>query len=320
MLLLRTFCVSLVLVIATVASQARATPDPYRIFSHARAYWLTQHYPQKLKVTVAVSVLEGGHRRVEHYSARYDARTGVITVDPVSDYERAHPMLPTGVDVYFLKWQLNKPLPLIDFLGVPHLAPNYSFGMAPFVPAPTPTPFNSAALVTQIREEFHDPNPRAAPTPAPRADDGLKQIAVVVARNGDYAITLLGTAAIDGHPCYHLGLKPLRDPGKNRIRQAWIDEKTYAPWQLLDALNFRSGPGMHVPWMIHFADIDGAHYISEEDAQAPISAGGLIYVKSAVRFEGIHPVDRFTWRPHIVRDSGISLDEPPWPGQTGGSH
>ncbi len=123
------------------------------------------------------------------------------------------------------------------------------------------------------------------------------------------------TATIDGHPCYHLELTPLRDPGKNRIRQAWIDERTYAPWQLLDALNFQSGPGTHVAWMIRFADVDGAHYISEEDAQVPIAAGGLIYVKTAVRFVDIHVVDEFTQRSKALQNSGIwtSLDEPAWP-------
>lgn len=186
--------------------------------------------------------------------------------------------------------------------------------MAPFVPAPVPTPFDSAWLVTQIRKEFHDPNPRIT-APAPKPEDGLKTIAAMTARYRDYTITFLGTATIDGHACYHLGLTPLRDPGKNRIRQAWIDEQTYAPWQLLDALNFQNGPGTNVAWIIHFADISGAHYMSEEDARAPIAYGGLIYVKTAVRFEGLHAVDWFTQPPQILPHSGvwISLGEPSWP-------
>jgi hypothetical protein len=208
---------------------------------------------------------------------------------------------------------VTKPLPPVDFLGVPHLAPTYSFGMAPFVPAPTPTPFNSAALVTEIRTEFHDPNPRASATPQPSPGSDLREIATVVAHNRDYSISLVGTETIDGHPCYHLALVPLRDPGRYRIRQAWIDETSYAPWQLQDQINFVSGPGTKVSWMIHFGDVDGAHYIREEEAQAPMAAGGEIYTKTALRFENVHAVTDSTVHPQIVPNVGTPIVEPSWP-------
>lgn len=304
------FALCIVAAALSLAPARAAAPDPYAIFANARAFWLEQVYPQRLEYDVAIDVSEGGKEKVEHYAADYDAVHDVITVDPISDYQLAHPTIPRGVDLGILGFRLNKPLPPIDFLGVPQLAPTYSFGMAPFVPAPTPTPFNSAALVAQIRQEFHDPNPRDRTSPSPSPSGGLQEIATVVARNRDYTIAFLGTATIDGHPCYHLGLTPTRDPGHFRIRQAWIDEQTFAPWQLQDALNFVSGPGTNVAWMIHFADVDGAHYVSEEDAQAPMSTGGEIYTKAAVRFENIHAVTDSTLAPVIVNDTGAPLEEP----------
>lgn len=300
------------LAIGTV-SRAAAAPDPYQIFANARAFWTTQHYPQRLEYTVAIAVTEGGAQRVERYDADYDAVKDTVTVDPVSDYQREHPPHPRGIDLGLLGFRLNKPMPSIDFLGVPHVAPTYSFGMAPFVPAPTPTPFNSAMLVNEIRQEFHDPNPRTSPSPSPSPSHALKEIATVVARNRDYWIALLGTQTIDGHPCFHLALRPLHDPGRYRIRQAWIDETTFAPWQLEDRINFVSGPGTTVSWLIRFADVGGAHYIEEEDAQAPMSAGGEIYTKAAVRFEDIHAVTASTIAPQIAPSSGATLDEPSWP-------
>lgn len=296
--------------LACTAARAPASPDPYQIFANARAYWMTQRYPERLDYTVAVGVTEGGRERVERYSADFDAVHDVVTVDPVSDYQREHPTHPSGIDLGLLAWRLNKPLPPVDFLGVPHLAPNYSFGMAPFVPAPTPTPFNAAALVEEIRQQFHDPNPRAAASASPGPGSTLAQIATVVSRNRDYSISLLGTETIDGHPCYHLALHPLRDPGRYRIRQAWIDEATYAPWQLLDQIDFVSGPGTNVPWMIHFADVGGAHYVAEEDAQAPMATQGEIYTKSFVRFEEIRAVVSSSVEPQIAPESGTPLAEP----------
>ena len=293
------------------APRAVAAPDPYQIFANARAFWHQQRYPALIDYNVAVDITEGGNERVEHYASEYDAVSNVVTVDPVSDYERAHPVHPKGININILAIALNKPLPHIDFLGVPYLAPTYSFGMAPFIPAPTPTPFNSAALVAEIRREFHDPNPRATAFPSASPNSGLQEIATVYARNRDYTIVLLGTDTIDGHACYHLGLTPTRDPGRFRIRQAWIDEATYATWQLQDALNFTNGPGTMVAWTIHFAQIDGAQFVREEDALASMKTGGEIYTKADVRFENIVAVSTPSLRADIVDDVGSTpLEEP----------
>lgn len=296
---------------AVAAPRAVAAPDPYQIFGNARAFWHQQHYPALLDYSVAVDVVEGGNERVEHYASEYNAVTNVVQVDPVSDYERAHPVHPTGINANFMGILLNKPMPPVDWLGVPYLAPVYSFGMAPFVPAPTPTPFNSAALVDEIRKEFHDPNPRATPSSSPSPNTALQEIATVYAHNRDYTITLVGTDTIDGHACYHLSLTPTRDPGHFRIRQAWIDERTFATWQLQDALNFTGGPGTSVGWTIHFAQIDGAQYVREEDALAPMKAGGEIYTKASVQFENLIAVSAAALHPDVIDNVGNPLEEPP---------
>ena len=293
------------------ALPAHAQPDPYQIFANARAYWMQQRYPQELRYQVAVDVVEAGKERVEHYSASYDAVANIVDIDPRSDYEREHPVKPSGINIGILGLPIGKPLPTDDFLGVPKLRPTYSFGMAPFVPAPSPTPFNSMALVDQIRKEFHDPNPRKV-QPSPSASPGLPEIATVYAQNREYAITLLDNETIDGHACYHLALKPLRDPGKYRIREAWIDEASFAPWQLKDSTNFISGPATMVPWTIRFADIDGEHYIKKETADAPMSVRGEIYTQAAIRFEQVASAAKLQ-RIDLGVDSGETIEEPEKP-------
>ncbi len=303
---------TLVALLAVAAPRAVAAPDPYQIFGNARAYWHQQRYPALLDYNVAVDVVEAGNERVEHYASEYNAVTNVVKVDPVSDYELAHPVHPKGINASILGIALNKPMPSVDWLGVPYLAPAYSFGMAPFIPAPTPTPFNSAALVAEIRKEFHDPNPRATPTPA-ATPNGLEEIATVYAHNRDYTITFVGTDTIDGHACYHLSLMPTRDPGHFRIRQAWIDEQSFATWQLQDALNFTNGPSTKVGWTIHFAQIDGAQYVREEDALAPMKAGGEIYTQASVRFENVLAANAPALHGELIDGVGNPLEEPPPP-------
>jgi hypothetical protein len=274
----------MVLLASVVA--AALVQDPYTIFARAREYWLEQRYPVSVRYDVAVGIEEGGKARIERYASSYDSLDNAVSVDPVSDYERDHPVYPHGVNIGVLGFALSKPQPTDDFLGVPHLSPEYSFGMVPFIaPGEAGNPFDSPLLVAQIRHEFHDPNPHptAEPSGAPR------EIAVVDANDRAYRIALLGTGDVDGHACFHLGLTPTRDPGKFRIREAWIDEANFATWELKDASNFTSGPETAVPWTIHFVDVDGAHYVGEEDALAPISTQGLIYTSARIAFENIVP-------------------------------
>ena len=271
--------------ISAIVAAVIVAADPYAVYSRAREYWLAQRYPASVKYDVAITVNEGGKTRSERYDSSYDSLDNTVLVDPVSDYERDHPVYPHGVNVGILGARVNKPLPTDDFLGVPHLAPNYSFGMMPFIaPSQAQNPYDSPLLVQQIRREFHDPNPHPSPTPT-----GLPEIAVVNANNRDYVISLLGTDTVDGHSCFHLGFKPERNPGKYRIREAWIDEANYATWQLKDAVNFIDGPATSVPWTIHFTDVAGAQYVSEEDADAPIDAQGLIFTTARISFENIVP-------------------------------
>jgi hypothetical protein len=279
-----------VLAIVSLALLLGATPapspDPYAIFANARIYWERQHYPAYVAYTVAVDVLEAGTHKVEHYDSTYDATRGIVHVDPVSDYERAHPPSGRGVNllfgIQFAGIKLGRPEAPIDFMGVPQLAPNYSFGIATFVPASKMT---SAELVQQIRAQFRDP----APSPTPDATSSLHEIATVTAFKRNYKITLVGIETVDGVDAYHLQLKPLQDPHRYRLRDVWIDTQTYATQKLASDGNFVDGPGPGAPWTVTFVNVGDAHYISEEHTAASLAFRGLRYVETTVRFENIHP-------------------------------
>ena len=261
--------------------------DPYAIYAQAQAYWFSQRYPQMLAYRVVVRIVEGGNERVERYETRFDATGDEISVDPVSDFEKQNPVRPPGGVNFSLFgfYRIGKPEPQVDFLGVPRLTPTYSFGMAPFVPAPEPTPFNSAALVAEIRKEYHDPDPRVTPTPTPSAEPPV--IAVVVAAHRNYVIRYAGQETVNGHLCYHVTMRAVHDPGKYRLRDLWVDENDYAVWRLRVGINFMSGPGTKIPWIVDFTDIDGEHYIDREIAGAPMAVAGEIYTQASVEFENV---------------------------------
>jgi hypothetical protein len=279
-----------------LARPAVSTSNPYEIFAATRRYWEAQRYPVRLEYTVAVSVVEAGKTRVQHYHLGYDGVTGGVVFDPVSDEEKAHPYVPPGgIGVFLPFMRIGKPPPPVDYLGVPALAPVYGFGIGRTPLAQAPHKLTSQELVAEIRAEFHDPNPRISPSPSPtpQALPSLHEIAEVYARSPTYRITLIGREDLDGAPAYHLKLVPVRDPGRYRLRELWVDAETFAPQKLVEALNFEQGPGTTVPWTVTFAPHDGALYIGRESANAPMRAHALLYTQASVEIQNVHPVATF---------------------------
>lgn len=299
-----------VLVASSAISQAAA--NPYEIYARARRYVETQRYPGMLEYTVVVHVTEGGRERVERYQCGYNAYAGTISFDPVSDYEKTHPYMPHGINVGVLIWQVGKPEPPVDYLGVPDFAPNYSFGLgsAPLTPLPrTPTP---AELVREIRAELHDPDPRATPipSPSPSATPALREIATVVGWLHFYDITLAGIEDVDGSPAYDLKLRPLREPHKYRLRELWVDKATFAPRKLIEAIDFVDGPGTAVPWSVTFQNLGGALYVDRQTALAPMNYRGLEYTSASVSVEGVHVVTQLSRELSTFQPGGLMMREP----------
>ncbi|MEO6912751.1 MAG: hypothetical protein ABI182_01855 [Candidatus Baltobacteraceae bacterium] len=227
---------------------------------------------------MVVRVNDGGIK-TNHYATDYDARTNVVYVEPVSSEERAHPHYVRGEFNFGVMGQpIGKPDPPADWLGVPILAPNYSFGIARYTP---PQQLTDKQLIAIIRREY--PNPRPSPTSTPSS--GLTIIGDVTAVHQHYEMRYLGTDPYAGGTAYHLGLRPLDDPGKYRLRELWIDTKTDATLKLVSAGNFVDGPEPGIQWTVTFKEIDGVQYIDTETADAPLNFYGRHFARATISFE-----------------------------------
>jgi len=308
---------AVILAIACPVATASAQPltDPYQIFARARAYWLQQHYPPLLEYTVAVSVLEGGTIKAQRYWSAYDSVNREVAVDPISDYEKTHPTYASGgLNLIFFSHALSKPQPPTDYLGVPVLAPNYSFGMAD-IPATNPSAATDPSeLVREVRAEFHDPNPRG-PSPEPgSAATAPPIIEKETIYSRAYRVTLIGVETTEGVPAYHLHLQALREPGRYRLQELWVDTRNLAPIELIERINFVDGPGTGVPWRVRFMLIAGALYIYDERALRPMRYGGLVYREAAVWFENVHAVDQLSRpAPLFAPEAPLIMSEPSFP-------
>jgi hypothetical protein len=276
---------------------AQSLPDPYQIFARARAYWHQQSYPQLLEYTVAVSVLEGDSVKTERYWSAYDSASGQVAVDPISDYEKAHPTYAAHgftVKIPLLSSVLGKPQPPTDYLGVPLLAPNYTFGMAEIPPTNAAASPDPMQVVREVRADFHDPSPPGRdqePSTIPSAPPTIERETIY---RRIYRVTLDGIESTYGVQAYHLRLTALRDPGRYRLEQLWVDTRSFAPIQLVERLNFVDGPGTSVPWRVRFMKSEGALYVYDETALRPMRYEGLVYPQAAVWFENIHAVDQLS--------------------------
>jgi hypothetical protein len=298
------------------ASAVSGAPEPYQIYARAVAMWASQQYPPYVGYTIAITVDENGVQKANHYSATYDALHDRTYVEAVSEEEASDPHVPTGVNMsidpkrrfgtLFHK-RVGRPDEAVDYLGVPLLAPNYSFGMSRYVPADVASDADRLALVEQVRRAFNDPMP-AQKAQQLDASDNPKEIARVVATNRDYDITNDGIETVDGRQTYHLSLRPEHPSGKLRLREMWIDTQTFATRRLLTEVNFIDGK---VPWLVTFADVGGAQYISSEVAQRPVGSGPHLYQQAEITFTNIVPTQPQPYRLNAPLPSADILTEPP---------
>lgn len=292
---------------------ALASPDPYALYARARDRWAQQSYPRYLSYSVVISGDGTAATVTNTYVSFVDTLSGTINVRATSVEEAAHPYVPHGADVnvklkvsYTRNPKIFSPPSVdgdngdihvsktvrvtkrqqYDLLGVPLLSPTYSFGLRPDEPL----------------------RPNVSTTPPP----GLKTIASITAVRRDYDIAYGGVEPLDGTACYHLTLTPRRDPAHFRLRGLWIDEQSYATRQALVQGNFTAGPGPTLPWLIRFAQIDNATYVTREDALQPIRYLGHRYSNVSVTFGDLRSAGApdITWRLALFETSGDILREP----------
>jgi hypothetical protein len=81
--------------------------------------------------------------------------------------------------------------------------------------------------------------------------EGLKTIARVVAyAQPAYVLAHSAQAPpiedVEGHPCYHLELRPIDDPRKHNLRDLWIDDTTHDLWKAHFVGTYAPVPGAPV--------------------------------------------------------------------------
>lgn len=230
---------------------AQTLTDPDQIFRAARKAWAFTAYPRYATYTIAAKFRNGTANITRHYETIQDTRRDIVFARTFSREEIANPSLPHGFDVKVGSVNYQGGVTTNserndDRVGPLALAVNYDFGIS-LLPQKT-------SIVSSGKDIQFPPN--------------LPVIGTTSTATHDYTTRLI--EMLDGGKTYHLGLTPVRDPGRFRLREMWITAGTFITQRILTAGNFAGGPYTGVPWLIEFAQAGGAPYISREIALAPL--------------------------------------------------
>jgi len=261
-----------------IAPTPAPSPDARadEIFARTRAAFVARAYPPTLSFSVRVSGYRNGAWTGRSYRGFEHWPSGRVIASSVSDEENANPSKPHGFNIALGAIGLTPP-DRPDIIGIPKLAPTYAFGLA--------TPLSRHATAS--------------------APGDLPSIATVSALARTYDVRLLGEESVDGDVCWHLGLRPLGNPGKYRLRDLWVEEHSYQTIRLRTDGNFtatETGSGL---WTVGYTEIDGSWYIASEISNGPVEASDGTYDHVAVQFSNIAA------DPHEALDFGFggSTDE-----------
>jgi hypothetical protein len=228
------------------------------IFSRTRAAFVARQYPPTIKYKVRVSGLRDGTWTGRSYSSYERWPSTTVIARDISDEEIADPAHPHGFALKIAGVTTGETVNP-DILGIPKLAPTYSFGLGA------------------------TPKPEASPgSPA-----SLRTIGTVLAASRNYDVRLLGEESVDGTLAWHLRLRPIGNRGKYRLRDLWVEESDYQTIRLRTDGNFTgeaTGAGL---WTVEYSQIGGSWYLVSEVSNGPVDTADGTYEHVALQFTDI---------------------------------
>lgn len=249
--------------------------DPNAAFSAARDSWPVASYPRYATYATVITFRLSGQMMQRTWRTVEDLQRRVVHADSFSDQEAANPYVPHGINVGMgsitssvsdggssLPSGIQAPDAKLPTGAVMNSDPsNDPFGMLTFA---VNQDWGISRRAPQI-STASDATDVGAPPPA------IPRIGGTGAEAKIYTITALGTTTEHGVALVHLGLNPVRDPKRYRLRELWLDPTTQLPVHAIVAGIANHDPLDTVNWKVDYKNIDGVPYIDKETALQPIT-------------------------------------------------
>jgi hypothetical protein len=125
-----------------------------------------------------------------------------------------------------------------------------------------------------------------------------------------YDVTDLGDLTENGVVLHHLGLRPLRDPHRYRLRELWLDVKTSLPVRAVVAGIGNRWPLDAVDWRVDFKQLEGGTYIARETALASLSSDGGRLDEVTITFAELRATNRLTPEESLGFSDSVGTADP----------
>ena len=254
--------------------------------------------------TVYATVLRfhhGGREITSTWASIEDMRRRLVHAKSIRREEEANPHVPRGINVGVSggrsgpvmgippKGAILTHEPTDDPIGQLSFAVDQDFGLALNAP-----PIAATNDMSQVS---------SAVTTLPR-----------IGRTGTiartYEITNLGDVDEAGAALHHLGLRPLRDPKRFRLRELWTESKTSLPVRAVVAGIGNRSPLQDVSWRVDFTQLQGGTYVARETALAPLETSGGRLDDVTISFAELRPTNRLAPEELIGLSGEIGTTDP----------
>jgi hypothetical protein len=295
-----------VLALLLDASPAPASPSAANadaLFAASRRARSESGYAHYAVYATVVRYRRGTRDAVSTWDTVEDLRRRLVHAHGLAREEAAHPHVPHGINVGIgtgpsgllppgvmppLGKTINPERP-DDPFGQLTLAVDQDFGLALDAP-----PIGVSADMSEVASSVAT-LPRIGRTGT-------------VART--YEITDLGDVTENGVALHHLGLRPLRDPRRFRLRELWTDAKTALPVRAIVAGIGNHGPLDAVRWRVDFAQMQGGTYVVRETALEPLDTSEGRIDGVTITFEELRPTNRLTPQESLGFSQGVGTTDP----------
>ena len=274
------------------------------LFMAAREARSRSGYAHYSVYATVVRFRSGGHQVVSTWDTVEDMRRRLVHARSLPREEAAHPHVPHGINIGVggighsghlepgempPKGRIVSKEPTNDPIGQLSFAVDQDFGLALNAPK-----IGATADMSQVSASVST----------------LPYIGHTGTVARTYEVTDLGDVADGGVALHHLGLRPLRDPRRYRLRELWTDAKTSLPVRAIVAGIGNRGPLQDVNWRIDFTQIDGGTYLLRESALTPLESDGGRLDDATIAFEELRPTNRLTPFEALGLGGDIGITDP----------
>lgn len=289
---------------AAPSSSAPTATTADALYAAARRARSDSAYARYAVYATVVSFRHGNQRVVSTWDTVEDVRRRLVHAHAIEREEAAHPHVPHGINIGvggFGPSGIQPPgampprghavnhEPTDDPIGQVSFAVDQDFGLALNAP-PIAATTNMSEVASSITALPH------------------------IGRTGTiartYDVTDLGDVVENGVTLHHLGLRPLRDPRRYRLRELWLDTKTSLPLRAIVAGIGNRWPLDAVSWRVDFRQVEGGTYLARETALQSVDLDGKRLDDLTITFDELRPTNRLTATESLGLSAEVGITDP----------